>query len=50
MTKAADKEEAWGELGPAMRDLSELMRKFVRAYVTGKPGHGALTAAARFAV
>ncbi len=37
------KPEAWGELGPAMKALSEMQREFVRHLVTGKPGHGALT-------
>ena len=41
--------ETWGELGPAMRELSERQRKFVIAFLTGKPGHGARTAAARAA-
>ena len=39
--------EAWGVLGPAMRDLSALQRRFVLSLITGKPGHGALTAAAK---
>jgi hypothetical protein len=39
--------ETWGELGPAMRALSLMQRDFVRHLVTGKPGYGALTAAAR---
>ena len=45
MTEPAE----WGQLGPAMRELSERQRAFVMALVTGRPGHGALTAAARFA-
>ena len=42
-------QENWGELGPAMRDLSEIQRLFVRYYlveVTRKP-YGAQTRAAR---
>jgi len=38
--------EAWGELGPAMRELTELQRNFVRALLT-ETGHGAITRAAR---
>jgi phage terminase small subunit len=41
--------ENWGELGPAMRELTEMQRAFVRALVIAKPGHGALTRAARTA-
>jgi hypothetical protein len=42
--------ETWGELGPAMRALpNDKWRAFVVAYVTGKPGNGALTRAARLA-
>lgn len=41
--------ENFGELGPAMRSLSEMQRDFVRHLVTGKPGWGALTRAARLA-
>jgi phage terminase small subunit len=39
--------ETWGELGPAMRELTEMQRNFVRALVTEDPGHGMLTRAAR---
>jgi hypothetical protein len=39
--------ETWGELGPAMKALNERQRAFVRHLVTGKPGYGALTQAAR---
>jgi hypothetical protein len=46
MTATAEA-EAWGQLGPAMRELNEMQREFVVAYLTGKPGHGAKTAAAR---
>jgi phage terminase small subunit len=45
--KVLSEPEPWGQLGPAMRELSTLQRAFVIALVTGKPGHGALTAAAR---
>jgi hypothetical protein len=42
--------EIWGELGPAMRKLpNDKWRAFVVAYVTGKPGLGAITRAARLA-
>jgi hypothetical protein len=42
--------EIWGELGPAMRKLpNDKWRAFVVAYVTGKPGVGAITRAARLA-
>ena len=47
MTAPAIEPEAWGQLGPAMRDLNPMQRKFVIAYLTGKPGHGAKTTAAR---
>ena len=47
MTQAVPEPEVFGQLGPAMRELSERQRAFVTALVTGKPGHGALTAAAR---
>ena len=48
MTEAADGgTETWGELGEAMRDLSERERVFVTSLVTGKPGYGALTRAYR---
>lgn len=39
--------ETWGELGPAMKALNERQRAFVRHLVTGKPGYGSLTQAAR---
>jgi hypothetical protein len=40
--------ETWGELGQAMRALAnDMQRDFVRHLNTGKPGYGALTAAAR---
>jgi phage terminase small subunit len=39
--------ETWGELGPAMRELTELRRNFVRCLLTEKPSHGMLTRAAR---
>src|SRR5262249_10776235 len=42
--------EIWGELGPAMRKLpNDKWRACVVAYVTGKPGLGAITRAARLA-
>jgi hypothetical protein len=42
--------EIWGELGPAMRKLpNDKWRAFVVAYVTGKPGLGAITRAAKLA-
>jgi hypothetical protein len=42
--------ETWGELGPAMRALpNDRWRAFVMAYVTGKPGLGAITRAAKLA-
>lgn len=44
---AAANTETRGELGPAMRELNEMQRNFVRALVTGKPGYGALTRAYR---
>jgi hypothetical protein len=37
----------WTELGPAMRVLTERQRAFVHAYLTEKPGYGALTRAYR---
>lgn len=49
MTAAARETETWGELGPAMRDLSDIQRRFVRHYIAEvavKP-HGAQTRAAR---
>jgi hypothetical protein len=40
----------WGALGPAMRALpNNRWREFVYQYVTGKPGHGSLSRAARAA-
>lgn len=39
--------ETWGELGPAMRELTEMQREFVRALTTEPPGYGMLTRAAR---
>jgi hypothetical protein len=40
----------WGKLGDAMRALpNDRWRAFVYHYVTGRPGHGAITAAARAA-
>jgi len=40
----------WGTLGEAMRALpNDRWRAFVYFYVTGEPGHGALTAACRAA-
>jgi hypothetical protein len=49
MTSAADNPpENWGELGPAMKALpNERWRNFVRDLITGRPGRGALTRAAR---
>jgi hypothetical protein len=50
MTEAiAQPEEAWGELGPAMRELTEKQRLFVRHLLTSKPGYGALSRAYRAA-
>ncbi len=40
-------QEGWGELGPAMRVLTERQQNFVRALVTEKPGYGSLVRAAR---
>jgi len=45
--ESAEHKEDWGTLGAAMQALSERQRDFVRHLLTGKPGHGALTAAAR---
>jgi hypothetical protein len=42
MTMTEAKPEDWGELGPAMRQLTERQRAFVRAYVVAPPGPGAL--------
>jgi phage terminase small subunit len=39
---AVAKPEAFGDLGPAMRELNERQRAFVRAYVVHPPGLGAL--------
>ncbi len=47
MTEPADESETWGQLGPAMRELNERQRAFVRFLVTEKPGYGALTRAYR---
>jgi hypothetical protein len=49
MTDAADAgTETWGEQGPAMRALpNDKWRRFVRALVTGKGGHGSLVRAFR---
>ena len=41
--------EDYGSLGPAMRELSEMQRAFVRSLVTQRPGYGALTRAAKAA-
>src|SRR5690242_12085321 len=49
MTAVTDQGQPWGELGPAMRELSDKQRRFVLAFLTGKPGHGARTAPARAA-
>ena len=50
-TEVSAPQEAWGELGPAMRELSEIQRRFVRYYLieraTKKSAHGAQTRAAR---
>jgi phage terminase small subunit len=46
MSTLPDKPD-WGELGPAMRVLTPLQQDFVKHLLTGKPGHGSLTAAAR---
>jgi phage terminase small subunit len=40
-------EKTWGELGPAMRELSAQQQDFVRALLMQKPGYGAPTRAAR---
>lgn len=47
MTEPADESETWGQLGPAMQELNERQRAFVRFLVTEKPGYGALTRAYR---
>jgi len=39
---AVTKSEDWGDLGPAMKELNERQRAFVRAYVVHPPGPGAL--------
>jgi hypothetical protein len=41
--------ETWGELGPAMRELNERQRLFVRHLLLEKPGMGAPVRAARAA-
>jgi phage terminase small subunit len=38
-------QEVWGELGPAMQQLTERQRLFVRALVSLPPGYGILTKA-----
>jgi hypothetical protein len=44
------KQEDWGQLGPAMRALpNDQWRAFCHELVTGSPGHGRYTAAARAA-
>ena len=48
MTAIAPRED-YGSLGPAMLELSEMQRAFVRSLVTQRPGYGALTRAARAA-
>jgi phage terminase small subunit len=47
--ESAEHKEDWGELGPAMRALSERRQAFVRALVTDTKGYGAVTRAARAA-
>jgi hypothetical protein len=37
--------ETWGEFGPAMRELTEKQRLFVRHLLLQKPGYGAPTRA-----
>ena len=49
MTAIEPAQETWGELGPAMRALVPMQRDFVRHLLTGKPGYGAQTRAARLA-
>jgi hypothetical protein len=45
---ARRKQQDWGQLGPAMKALpNDQWRAFAEHYVTEKPGHGALAAAAR---
>jgi phage terminase small subunit len=46
-TTAIASREDFGSLGPAMRELSEMQRAFVRSLVTQRPGYGAFTRAAR---
>jgi hypothetical protein len=41
--------QTWGELGPAMRELTEKQRLFVRHLLLQKPGYGAPTRAYRAA-
>jgi hypothetical protein len=44
----AHRKQDWGQLGPAMKNLpNDEWRAFAEHYVTEKPGHGALAAAAR---
>jgi hypothetical protein len=44
----ARRKQDWGQLGPAMKALpNDQWRAFAEHYVTEKPGHGALAAAAR---
>ena len=40
-------QETWGELGPAMKLLTQRQRDFVRALLLEKPGYGALVNAYR---
>jgi phage terminase small subunit len=49
MTTNAIAPEDYGSLGPAMQQLTEMQRAFVRSLVTQRPGYGALTRAARAA-
>jgi hypothetical protein len=42
------RKQEWGQLGPAMKALpNDQWRAFAEHFVTEKPGHGALTDAAR---
>jgi hypothetical protein len=48
MNRRPARRKEWGQLGPAMKALpNDQWRDFAYHYVTEKPGHGALTAAAR---